>query len=134
MPRQISVPIDNQDYTSSSVDQLVIIEQDNYAHEPTDITRAYRYQALITEGSLAVLSTGIPVPVKRGNAAESAARSGPETIGNTLSINASVSDSGPLLAAMYTQANQLAWRLRGGTGQTLPAAQTVVANTGDLTS
>ena len=134
MPRQISVPIDNQDYTSSSVDQLVIIEQDNYAHEPVDISRAYRYQALITEGSLAVISTAIPVPVKKGNAAESAARSGPETIGNTLSINASVSDSGPLLAAMYTQANELGWRLRGGTGQTLPAAQTVVANTGDLTS
>ena len=131
--REVSIPISGQDFLSSSVDQIVVIEQDDYAHEPTDLTNASSHIPLITEGDLVVSSSTIDVPTKRGNAAESRPARGSETISGSLSLNASVSGSFPLLAAMYTQATQLSWNILGGTGQVLPPEVEVVSN-GDLTS
>ena len=132
--REIGIPIGSQTFLSSSIDALVVIEQDNWAHEPTDLTHAYQYQPLIMEGDLAVAREEIAVPVKKGNATETKRARGSETIGGGLTINASIADGTPLLLSMYTQTLQPEWNILGGTGQVLPSAVDVVANTADLSS
>ena len=132
--REIGQSIGSLDFLSSSIDQIIILEQDNWSHEPTDLTLAYQYQQLVTSGDLAVARTEIPIPVKRRNAGQSKMARGKETIGGGLTIAASIADGNPLLLAMYTQTLAPTYHIRGGTGTTYPAVETVVANTADLTT
>ena len=132
--RQLGTPISQVDFLSASIDQLVVIEQDNWDHEPTNIDLAFRYQPLITEGDLALVSDKITVPVKKGNASESKMARGPATIQNSLTVVASIADGSPLLLSMYTQTLEPQWTVLGGTGQAYPATETVVAETADLSS
>ena len=132
--REIGIPIGSQSFLSSSIDALVVVEQNNWAHEPTDLTYAYAFQPLIQEGDLAVAREEIAVPVKKGNATETKRARGSETIGGGLTINASIADGTPLLLAMYTQTLEPEWNILGGTGQVLPSSVNVVANTADLSS
>ena len=132
--REIGQRVANLDFTSSSIDQLIVIEQDNYGDEPTTLQHAYRYQPLIASGDLAVQRSEIEIPVKKGNASQNKMARGSETIGGGLTINASTADGTPLLLAMYTQSLEPTYNILGGTGTTLPSPVTVVANTADLTS
>ena len=132
--RQIGTLIQDQNFNSASTDQVVAIQQNNWAHEPTDLTDVLPFVFFVTSGDLAVQSNKIANPVKKGNASENKMIRGPQTIGGGLTITGSISDSGPLLHAWYTQSLNPEWTILGGTGQTYPSTVTVIDDTADLTA
>ena len=119
---------------SSTVDQIVFLELDNYSDDPTDLTKAYAVQPRITDGDLAVSSTNIEDPTKKGTSSRSKSVRGPEDIAGGMTLSVKGGTSQALILAALTQMPEVAWNLLNGTGQTFPAEVEVVDNTGDLTS
>ena len=130
--RELGHSIDSLDFLSSSNDRLIIIEQDDWEHEPIDITHAYLHQPFLISGDLGIQRTEITVPVRLRGPVQPKMKRGKETIGGGITLAASIADSSPLLFSMYTQTLQPEWYILGTTSRTFPDPVTVVASPGDL--
>ena len=130
---------------SGNVTQVIIAEQLNYASEAaTDATPIvvaangatsggdfYRFQPRINSADIAREGTTLEGTFFDGSAAQTKDAPGPFDIANGLSI--ALSGNGTALPLrMITQDKNPAWNIYGGSGQNLPSAVTVVANTTTL--
>ena len=132
---------------SGNVSQVIIAEQANYADEgqvdastPRVVAANgalsggdfYKFQPRINSADIAREGTTLESSFLDGSSAQSQDAPGPVDIANGLSI--ALSGNGTALPLrMLTQDKNPTWNIFGGTGQNIPAAVTVVANTTRLT-
>ena len=113
---------------TGNVSQILIAEQDNYSDETKVASDVYKFQPRINSADIAQEGTTIETAFFDGSAAQTRDAPGPIDITNGMSI--ALSGNGTALPLrMLTQDKNPTWNIFGGTGQTIPAQETVVSST-----